>query len=152
LFFVGGKEEFARNEKEEMKSYFKPKKIESYRNQTIYEFFGIRLYKKYLPMTGDIARKWRNIIQIKFNKSGRINELYRYERQTRNNELRHIVATIGCVGLIFITDRKLSSLDIILLSSLNLYLNIYPIFLQRHNRMRIIKVLLNNGQKSPYAE
>lgn len=135
-----------------MKTYFKPKKIEFYRNQTIYEFFGIKLFKKYLPMTGDIARKRRKIIQIKLNKSERINELYRYERQTRNNELRHIIATIGCVGLIFITDKRLSCLDLVFLTSLNLYLNIYPIFLQRHNRIRIIKVLLNNGQKSPYDE
>ena len=134
----------------EMKKYFKPKKIEFYRNQTIYEFIGIKFYKKYLPMTGDIARKWRNIIQIKLNKAGRINELYRYERQTRNNELRHIIATIGCIALIFIADKKLSWLDLVFLTSLNLYLNIYPIFLQRHNRIRIIKVLVNNGQKSPY--
>jgi len=135
-----------------MKTYFKPKKIEFYRNQTIYVFFGIKLFKKYLPMTGDIARKRRKIIQIKLNKSGRINELYRFERQTRNNELRHIIATIGCIGLIFITDKKLSCPDLVFLTSLNLYLNIYPIFLQRHNRIRIIKVLLNNGQKSPYDE
>jgi len=141
---------FTTTEKEEMKSYFKPKKFEYYRNQTIYEFFGIKFYKKYLPMTGDIARKWRNIIQIKLNKSERINELYRYERQTRNNELRHIIATIVCIGLIFIVDKKLSWLDIFFLTALNLYLNIYPIFLQRHNRIRIIKVLLNNGQKNPY--
>lgn len=148
---VSACEEFARL-RELMKNYFKPRKIEFYGNQTIYEFFGIKLYKKYLPMTGDIARKRRNIIQIKLNKSGRINELYRYERQTRNNELRHIITTIGCIGLIFITDKKLSISDIVFLTSLNLYLNIYPIFLQRHNRIRIIKVLINNGQKSPYDE
>lgn len=135
-----------------MKNYFKPKKFELYHNQTIYEFLGIKLYKKYLPMTGDIARKWRNITQIKLNKSERINELYRYERQTRNNELRHIITTVLCIGLIFIVNKKLSGLDVAFLTFLNLYLNIYPIFLQRHNRIRIIKVLLNNGQKSPYDE
>ena len=145
-------DEFTKTEKEEMKTYFKPKKIEFYRNQTIYEFFGIKLFKKYLPMTGDIARKRRKIIQIKLNKSERINELYRYERETRNNELRHIIATIGLIGLIFITGKKLSYLDLVFLTALNLYFNIYPIFLQRHNRIRIIKVLLNNGQKSPYDE
>lgn len=134
-----------------MKNYFKPKKIELYRNRTIYEFLGIKLYKKYLPMTGDIARRRRNIIQIKLNKSERINELYRYERQTRFNELRHIFATILCIGLIFIANKKLNWFDISFLTSLNLYLNIYPIFLQRHNRIRIIKVLLSNGQKSPYS-
>jgi glycosyl-4,4'-diaponeurosporenoate acyltransferase len=133
-----------------MKSYLKPKKFEFYRSQTIYEFFGIKLYKKYLPMTGDIARKWRNIIQIKLNKAERINELYKYEKQTRNNEIRHIVGTVICIGLIFITDKKLTCFDIIFLTVLNLYVNIYPIFLQRHNRIRIIKVLLNNEYISPY--
>lgn len=140
------------DEKQEMKSYFKPKQIELYRDNTIYELLGIKLYKKYLPMTGDLARKRRKIIQIRFNRSERINELYKYERQTRNNELRHIFATIGCIGLIFIVDKRLSCLDLVFLTSLNLYLNIYPIFLQRHNRIRIINVLLNNGQKSPYGE
>lgn len=140
------------NLKKEMKAYFKPKKFEFYCDHTIYEIFGIKLYKKYLPMTGDIARKWRNIIQIKLNKSKRINELYKYERQAQKNELRHIIATIGCIGLAFIGDKKLIIADIIFLTLLNLYINIYPIFLQRHNRIRIIKVLTNNGQKSPYDE
>jgi len=133
-----------------MKNYFKPKKIEFYRGQTIYEFVGIKVFKKYLPMTGDIARKWRNIIQIKLNKSERINGLYKYERETRKNELRHIFGTILCVGLIFIADKKLTFFDILFLTTLNLYINIYPVFLQRYNRIRIIKVLLNNGQKNPY--
>jgi hypothetical protein len=135
-----------------MKNYFKPKKIEFYRGQTIYEYVGIKFYKKYLPITGDIARKWRNIIQIKLNKSERINGLYKYERETRKNELRHIFGTILFVGLIFITEKKLTSFDILFLTALNLYINIYPIFLQRYNRIRIIKVLLNNGQKNPYDE
>jgi hypothetical protein len=135
-----------------MKNYFKPKKIEFYRNKTIYEFIGIRLYKKYLPTTGDIARKWRNIVQIKLNKSGRINELYRYERQTRNYELRHIIGTVAFITVFFIIDKRLSFPDLVFLTALNLYVNIYPIFLQRHNRIRIIKALLNNGQKSPYDQ
>ena len=133
-----------------MKYYFKPKDFEFYRNKTIYEFVGIKLFKKYLPFTGDIARKWRGLIQIKFNKSERTNELYQYELETRKNEIRHIFGTILCVGLIFITDKKLSCFDICFLTLLNLYVNLYPIFLQRYNRIRIIKVLLNNGQKSPY--
>jgi hypothetical protein len=135
-----------------MRNYFKPKIFEIYRNHTIYEFIGIKLYKKYLPTTGDIARKYRKIVQIKLGKSDRINELYRYERQTRNYELRHLVGTIGFMALIFIIDKKLSYFDIILLTVLNLYVNIYPIFLQRHNRIRIMRVLLNNGQKSPYDQ
>jgi glycosyl-4,4'-diaponeurosporenoate acyltransferase len=139
-------------QKLKMKNYFKPKRFELYRNKTIYEFIGINLYKKYLPTTGDIVRKRRNIVQIELNKSGRINELYRYERQTRNYELRHIIGTIGFIAMIFIIDKRLNSFDLFFLSTLNLYINIYPIFLQRYNRIRIIKFLLNNGQKSPYDE
>ena len=134
----------------EMKYYFKPKKIEYCRDQTIYDFVGIRVYKKYLPFTGDLARKWRKIIQIQPRRSERISELYKYERETRKNEFRHILATILCVALIFVADKKLNFLDILILTALNLCVNIYPIFLQRYNRIRIIRVLLNNGQKSPY--
>ena len=62
-----------------MKYYFKPKTFEFYRNQTIYEFVGVRLYKKYLPFTGDIARKRNNTTQIKINKKTK--EIYNYELQ-----------------------------------------------------------------------
>lgn len=133
-----------------MRSYYAPKKIETYRNRTIYEFVGLKWYKKYLPMTGDIARRWRKVKQIKMGRAERIGELLKYERETRRNELRHVVATIGCVGLVFFIGKSLSGLDIVILTFINLSLNIYPIFLQRHNRIRIIKVLKNNGQKSPY--
>jgi glycosyl-4,4'-diaponeurosporenoate acyltransferase len=133
-----------------MENYFKPKTFEFYSNQTIYEFIGIKLYKKYLPTTGDIARKYRNIVQIKLGKSDRINELYRYEKRTRNYELRHIIGTIVFIALIFIVDKKLNLFDVFFLITLNTYVNIYPIFLQRYNRIRIIKILLNNDQKSPY--
>lgn len=133
-----------------MNSYFRPKKFEIYRQQTIYEFIGIRAYKKYLPTTGDIVRRWRKTVQIKLDRSQRINELYRYEKQTRAYEVRHIIGTIGFVALFLIIDKNLTVFDVAFLTTLNLYVNIYPVFLQRHNRIRVIRVLLKNGQRSPY--
>jgi hypothetical protein len=135
-----------------MDAYFKPKKFELYRNKTIYEFVGIKVYKKYLPTTGDIVRKWRNIVQIRPDRSKRISELYRNERQTRTYEIRHIIGTIVFVALVFVVDKKLNLFDMAFLTVLNLYVNIYPIILQRHNRIRIIKVLLKNGEQSPYKK
>ena len=135
-----------------MKNYFKPKKLEFYHNKTIYEFIGIKLYKKYLPTTGDIARRYRNIVQIKPSKSDRINELYSYEKQTRSYEIRHIIGLIGFITLFLIIDKNLNLFDVLFLTFLNFYVNIYPIFLQRHNRIRIINVLLKCGQKSPYEK
>lgn len=95
-------------------------------------------------------RKWRNIIQVDPNKSNRLNELYKYERKTRNYELRHIIGNIGFIAMIFVIDKKLTVFDWSFLTMLNIYVNLYPIFLQRYNRIRIIKVLQNNGKLSPY--
>ena len=130
--------------------YFSPKTFEFYRDRTIYDLIGIKIYKKYLPTTGDIVRQKRKITQIKISNTGKINELYKYERKTRNYEWRHVIGAIIFVGLTLMLYRKLTIFDWIFLPILNLYLNFYPIFLQRYNRIRIIKVLKNNGQPSPY--
>ena len=131
-------------------SYFRPKQWEIYRDGTIYDFIGIKLYKKYLPTTGDIVRRKRKIVQIDITKTNRIQELYKYERRTRNYEWRHIIGAIVLILLIFMIDRKLTVYDWILLPVMNLYINIYPIFLQRYNRIRILNVLRNNGFSNPY--
>ena len=130
--------------------YFEPKAFEFYGGKTIYEWVGIRTYKKYLPTTGDIIRKKRNITQINISNSDKLEELYKYERKTRNYEWRHIIGVIIFILLTIMLDRKLTIFDWIFLPILNLYVNIYPIFLQRYNRIRIIRVLKNNGQPSPY--
>ncbi len=130
--------------------YFKPKKFEFYGGKTIYELIGIKLYKKYLPTTGDIVRKRRKIIQIRISNAGKTEELYKYERKTRNYEWRHRTGAIVFILLTLMIERKLTLFDWIFLPVLNLYINIYPIFLQRHNRIRIINVLKNNGKPGPY--
>lgn len=130
--------------------YYKPKKIELYKDKTIYEFIGIKIYKKYLPTTGDIVRKWRNIKQIQIGNTDKISELYNYEKKTRNYEWRHIIGAFIFIILTLTLDRKLTIFDWVFLPILNLYLNIYPIFLQRYNRIRIINALKNNGYSSPY--
>jgi len=138
------------NFKKQILLYFSPKTFEFYRDRTIYDLIGIKIYKKYLPTTGDIVRQKRKITQIKISNTGKINELYKYERKTRNYEWRHVIGAIIFVGLTLMLYRKLTIFDWIFLPILNLYLNFYPIFLQRYNRIRIIKVLKNNGQPSPY--
>jgi len=96
------------------------------------------------------VRKRRKITQIKISRTDKINELYKYERKTRNYEWRHIIGVIIFILLTFMLNRKLTFFDLVFLPILNLYVNIYPIFLQRYNRIRIIKVLQNNGKPSPY--
>lgn len=133
--------------------YFKPKKFEYYRDKTIYDFIGIKIYKKYLPTTGDVVRRMRQIKQIDLTKADRYEELYRYERKTRNYEWRHIIGAIlfVVISFLFNSQSKLTAIDFIILPILNLYINIYPIFLQRYNRIRILKILKNNNKPSPYS-
>ena len=132
--------------------YFRPKKFEYYRDITIYELIGIKIYKKYLPTTGDLARRRKKIKQINLRSSNRYEELYRYERKTRNYEWRHIIGAILFILFRFLFDSKLrlTVIDFTLLPAMNLYINIYPIFLQRYNRIRILRILKKNKKLSPY--
>ena len=132
--------------------YFRPKKFEYYRDITIYELIGIKIYKKYLPTTGDLVRRRRKIKQINLGSSNRYEELYRYERKTRNYEWRHIIGAILFIVFRFLFDSKLrlTVIDFTLLPAMNLYINIYPIFLQRYNRIRILRILKKNKKLSPY--
>ncbi len=132
--------------------YFRPKKCEYYRDKTIYDLIGIKIYKKYLPTTGDLARRKKRIKQINIGNSNKYEELYRYERKTRNYEWRHIIGAFLFVAIRFLFDSnlRLTIIDVTLLPAMNLYINIYPIFLQRYNRIRILNILKKNKQPSPY--
>jgi len=132
--------------------YLRPKKIEYYRDRTIYELIGIKIYKKYLPTTGDLVRQRRKIKQINLEDSNRYEELYRYERKTRNYEWRHIIGAISFIAIRFLFDSRLrlTVMDLTILPAMNLYIYIYPIFLQRYNRIRILKILKENEKPSPY--
>lgn len=130
--------------------YFKPKAFELCGPKTVYEYLGIRIYKKYLPSSGDLVSRLRKLRHIDISRTGRIEELTLFERKTRRYEWRHIVGALALVGLSFLLDRKLTLFDWIFLPLLNLYVNIYPIFLQRYNRIRIVNTLKKLGAQSPY--
>ena len=142
------------NIRQKMLFYFKPKTFEFYQDRTIYNLIGIKIYKKYLPTTGDIARKRKKITQIKLGAGNKVEELQKYEKQTRNYEWRHLIGLFVFIPvfilLTLLSDEKLTVFDWIFLNILNLCINIYPILLQRYNRIRIIKVLERNRQQSPY--
>jgi len=130
--------------------YFKPKRFELIGQRTIYNFLGIKIFKKYLPTTGDLMRRWRNIKQIDLTQSDKVSQLYQYEKQTRTYEWRHIIGALLFILFTLMLERELTLFDWIFLPILNLYINIYPIFLQRYNRIRILKVLKKYGFDDPY--
>ena len=131
-------------------TYFKPKACEIIGDRIIYEFIGIKIFKKFLPTTGDLVRRKRKIIQIRISKKERIHELYKYELKTRNYEWRHWIGILLFIILTLSMGRKLTLFDWIFLPTLNTLVNVYPILLQRYNRIRILQTLKNNNLSSPY--
>ncbi len=133
-----------------MKQYFSPKVFEYYNNKTIYEYFGIKWFKKYLITDGDLVRRWRKVNPISFRNYDKFNELYKVERDTRKYETIHLIFIFIFILIVGIKFKYITPLNWAIILLINLYANIYPIFLQRHNRIRIIKVLTKFGHKSPY--
>lgn len=133
-----------------VENYFKPRSWEQNKGRPIYEWLGIRMYKKYLPTTGDLVRKRKGIGQIKISRTDRKTELISYEKQTRKYEYRHVLGCLLFMLLVLLVDKKWTLFDWIFLPILNLYVNVYPIFLQRYIRIRILKILAKDGQSSLY--
>lgn len=132
------------------KAYFKPRKFEYSGRSSIYKYIGINLFKKYLPTNGDLVYRYWGKKHLGFKSIEKYQPLLRLEMQTRKWEFRHLVGMIGflVIAVAMETNYKLS--DYIFVSLLFLLINIYPIALQRHNRIRIINVLKGQNQNSPY--
>ena len=131
-------------------NYFKPRDFEQIKDRTIYDFIGIRTFKKYLPTSGDLVRNWKKINQFNPARLPRTEALHLLELKTRNYEWRHILGTFLFILLILLIDKKLTLFDMLFLWLLNMFVNLYPIFLQRYNRIRILKLIKKNGLPSPY--
>lgn len=128
--------------------YFKPKYFETYNQKPIYEYLGIKHFKKYLITDGDLVRKWRNVKQINLNRNSRILELQKAEKETRKYEIIHLIFILVTLLIVVFKYDQLSVLQWILIIAINLYANVYPIFLQRYNRIRILRILEKNKSVS----
>lgn len=119
-------------------AYFRPKSWEIVRGTTIYSFLGIRFFKTFMPITGD------GLVHQKQRASGDIDTLHLlqlYERKTRAYELRHWVGIMGTIIIACYVPHQFTLFDYSFLLLLTLIVNIYPIALQRHNRIRIYKAI-----------
>ena len=124
-----------------MRKYFEPTKLELWRGRSIYELFGIRFFKRYLLPDGFLLLRLRGKKAMQGGHGVLKSELKRLERETRRNEVIHLLALFltGC----FLISRfqRLSLGQFLAIFAINLYVNIYPIFVQRYNRFRIMRLL-----------
>lgn len=110
----------------------------------IYEYLGIKSFRKALLY---IAKHRKNEIPFKnyFLKEYSIDALKKYEQMSRKSEKSHVI--IAIVMLLYMVrigvfiDSIFDSVFLLFFTIVNIVTNIYPVFLQRYNRIRIKKVL-----------
>lgn len=110
-------------------AWFSPKSFES---EELYERLGIRTFKKYMPTSGDLVMRhvWRKTRKVRG-----IDSLRRLERGTRLPEKLHLVGLFAFPIAGVLVDQ------IGWANAINVVFNIYPIMLQRYNRIRYQGVL-----------
>jgi glycosyl-4,4'-diaponeurosporenoate acyltransferase len=124
-----------------MPKYFEPRKLEQWRGRSIYEFLGVRFFKRYLLPTELLLLRLSGKKAIQGGQGVLKAELKRLEWETRRNEVIHLLALL-LTGCIFVfKSPQLSIAQFLGVFAINLYVNVYPIFLQRYNRFRIMRLL-----------
>ncbi len=121
--------------------YFQPKAFEKTGRCRIYRYLGIRLFKYYLPTSGDLVSRWFGVRRITLLKSMRMDSLLRHERFTRSYEARHLLGAVTMLAISYYAISVRQNGNWFYLSCANLLINGYPIFLQRYNRIRIQALL-----------
>ncbi len=84
-----------------MRFYFEPNKLELWRGSSIYEFLGVRFFKRYLLPTERLVEHLRGGKAIRAGQNMKA-ELTRLEWETRRNEVIHLL------GLLLLTCILLS--------------------------------------------
>lgn len=109
--------------------YFTPKFFE--KNGIIYEFFGVHIFKRFIPTFGDYMVRLTGSSLLS---DGSTKSLKMYEKMTRIFETIHVIFCIAMINL-FVARPTWSNFF------MNMAINVYPIMTQRYNRMRIYRIL-----------
>jgi len=120
--------------------YFKPREFE--KKGKVYEWLGVRTFKKFLPTFGDYVNRFvfkplgmPHLI----NKSNQ--SLQTWATMTKVYETLHLT-DVPIYSLLTIGMLAIGSYDGVAIGiGLNLAINVYPIMTQRYNRGRIHRVL-----------
>jgi len=121
--------------------YHTLKPIEQWRQGGLYRLLGVPLFKRYVPTSGDWIARRRGERIIPPGGHSALRDLRNYERRTRLIEWRHLGGFVAMGAGIELTSSVLGGTAVAWLWLANIALNLYPIMLQRYNRLRIGRVL-----------
>lgn len=116
--------------------YFTPKRMES---EKLYRALGVGVFKKYVPTSGDLVSQ-RYGATIMPSTGTRAERVQKLEKNMRWIEGAHIVMLTIETGLsasLIAADAPMGG--IALLGGVNVLTNVYPIMLQRYNRLRLAR-------------
>ncbi len=121
-------------------SWFQPRRFETER---LYELLGARLLKRYMPTGGDLVMRWlrRRHPGARLLPGASLDSLRRFERWTRVAEAVHLAGFVGFAALAGwrFTHGSLSGTGLSVALVLDLALGLWPVTLQRYNRLRVIR-------------
>ena len=124
-----------------MRSYFEPNRLELWGERSIYELLGVRFFKRYLLPTELLVNRLRGGTAMQGGQDVLKVELKRLEWETKRNEVIHLLALFLITCILLVKSPQLSAMQVLLIFAINLYVNVYPIFVQRYNRLRIVRLL-----------
>jgi hypothetical protein len=131
--------------------YFGPWKVERLGRGRLYEWLGIRLWKRWLRSSGNPSSRQPGAMNLASRRAGLRERLRQHDRFTRQYEVRHLLGGIAMQvgGWVFIS--MLSGGSLTLLTMANLLVNGYPILLQRYKRVRVHAALGRIGERDDLA-
>ncbi len=122
--------------------YFEPRSFELESNGLVYVRLGARVYKEFVPTSGDRISRFRGIQRLKITETGnRRQALVNYEQQTRKWEWRHLISALLLQSWAVLAGLAIGVEHFLISTAINLFVNLYPIMVQRFNRVRITRLL-----------
>ena len=119
--------------------YFPPRPFEFGR---LYPLLGVRLFKKYLPTSGDLVSRRRRVKHIRVLESGgRQAALAEFQQKSQRWELGHLFSALLLQAWAIVGGLLVSPVQFWACTAINLVVNIYPVMLQRYNRARMAGLL-----------
>lgn len=106
------------------------------RRGKLYEYLGINFFRKLLVWTG-----WEKLNKKANPIEKSTNVLVNLHYKTKKSELGHLIILVIVIGFNIFVALRFGVLKSMWLLTLNILLNLYPIFLQRYNRPRIERAI-----------
>ncbi|SKA44466.1 hypothetical protein SAMN04488128_106410 [Chitinophaga eiseniae] len=115
-------------------AYYEQKEWE--RKGKIYESLGINFFRKLLVWSG-----WEKVIRKSFPIENNTSALTKLYYQTKKGELDHLIILLIVLGFNIFVAFSFGVVKSLWLLGLNVFMNLYPIFLQRYNRPRVERAM-----------